>query len=146
MQPQPLDPPTTYAAPSQFNPAHWPPVSEQMQRPRKRGLTGLQLVAAAIFLTVGGLVVGLISGTTIGAANAPEKAPTSCIKALEHADTGFGIAADGMGYAADALGAAGRFSVSGLETAADGMEDEAEKMKALSPKYKAARESCNALK
>lgn len=143
---QPHDPPTTYAPPSQYVQGHWPPLNETPQRPRKRGLSGAPLVATLLLLGVGGLVIGLTSGTAIGAANKPEQAPAVCIEALQHADSGFGISADAMGYAADALGAAGRFNVSDMREATEGIEEENQKFQKLSPKYKSAREACNSMK
>ena len=93
-----------------------------------------------IVLGLAGLAVAL--GATACSSVGEDKAPESCLTALDHADKMMLLAAQGFQYSADAIKAAGAGDLAGLQAATQGLRETGDSVRMEAKEYGDAAKEC----
>lgn len=118
------------------------PATETILRERPGALPKFPKRHKSLAAMIAGGALVLVGGFGLGLAAAPDKAPESCLLAIESGETIIGIQGEGLMTAADAIDSASRFSISGIDRNIDKLDGLAGELRVETPTYKMHVDRC----
>lgn len=118
------------------------PATETILRGRPGALPKFPKRTQRILSMAGAGLLALAGGFGLGLVAAPDKAPESCLQAIESGETIIGIQGEGLMTAADAIDSASRFSISGIDRNIDKLDGLAGELRVETPTYKMHVDRC----